>query len=144
MEKKVTDCNYCAGPESLTGAMLKIADLPYSTVYLLKNQLYRGRCIVAFNRHATEYFELEPTEGAGFFADISRTARAVYNLFSPHKINYATYGDLFPHVHVHIVPKHESVPHWGGPFQDEPKEFLSDGEYAEIISKIREELKRLE
>ncbi|MDR1746708.1 MAG: HIT family protein [Tannerella sp.] len=140
MENKKEGCNYCAGPDSLTGAMLKIADLPYSTVYLLKNQLYRGRCIVAYHQHATEYFELEPTEGAGFFADISRTAHAVYNVFKPQKINYATYGDLFPHVHVHIVPKREGVPHWGVPFQDEPKEFLSDAEYAEIIEKIRAEL----
>jgi diadenosine tetraphosphate (Ap4A) HIT family hydrolase len=140
METKKEGCNYCAGPDSLTGAMIKIADLPFSTVYLLKNQLYRGRCIVAFNRHATEYFQLDATEGAGFFADVSRTAKAVFEAFKPQKLNYATYGDLFPHVHVHIVPKREGVPHWGGPFQDEPKEFLSDEEYNQIIAQIKAKL----
>jgi diadenosine tetraphosphate (Ap4A) HIT family hydrolase len=36
--------------------------------------------------------------------------------FSPDKINYAIFGDLYPHLHMHLVPKYKGGPEWGGPF----------------------------
>jgi diadenosine tetraphosphate (Ap4A) HIT family hydrolase len=105
MTNDTPSCGYCDGPEALEKVMLKITDLPYSTIYLNRNQLHRGRCIVAFREHRTEYFQLDGDENSGFFADVSLTAKALYDLFRPQKINYATFGDLVPHVHVHLVPK---------------------------------------
>jgi diadenosine tetraphosphate (Ap4A) HIT family hydrolase len=140
MTNDIQNCGYCGGPEALEKAMLKITDLPYSTIYLNRNQLHRGRCVVAFREHRTEYFQLDKDENAGFFADVSLTARALYDLFQPQKINYATFGDLVPHVHVHLVPKYAAGPQWGTPFQDEPKKFLGDSEYRELMDRIRKEL----
>lgn len=49
------------------------------------------------------------------------------------KINYAIYGDLVSHFHVHLVPKHRDGLQWGGPFTDDlPKVLLADQEYEEI------------
>ena len=142
MTNDVQNCGYCKGPEALEKLMLKIADLPHSTVYLNRNQLHRGRCIVAFREHKTEYFQLAKDENAGFFADLSLTAKALYDLFQPQKINYATYGDLAPHVHVHLVPKYAAGAQWGTPFQDEPKKFLDDAEYLELVNQIKGELEK--
>jgi diadenosine tetraphosphate (Ap4A) HIT family hydrolase len=122
--------------------MLKIIELPYSIVYLNRNQQHRGRCIVTYKEHKTEYFQLNAEENAGFFADVSLTAKALYNLFHPGKINYATFGDLVPHVHFHIVPKYENEVQWGKPFQDEPKKLLSDSEYLELIRQIKAEIEK--
>ncbi|GHT38256.1 HIT family protein [Bacteroidia bacterium] len=140
MEKKIQSCNYCEKGENLNSVMFKITELPYSIVYLNRNQQHRGRCIVAYKQHQTEYFHLNAEENAGFFADVSRTAQALYNLFHPGKINYATFGDLAPHVHIHIVPKYEGEVQWGTPFQDEPKRFLTDSEYQELIGQIKAEI----
>jgi len=135
-------CFYCEKNEKLKSIMIKIKELRWSIVYLNRNQLYPGRCIVACKEHKKEYFELSPEENAGFFAEVSLIARVIQHIFSPDKINYATYGDLVPHAHFHIVPKYKNKPHWGSPFQDEPKVTLSDIQYDEITKKITTEIDR--
>jgi diadenosine tetraphosphate (Ap4A) HIT family hydrolase len=140
MSTQNQSCFYCEKNEKLDSLMLKITELPYSIVYLNRNQQHRGRCIVAYKEHKTEYFQLNAEENAGFFADASLTAKALYNLFHPGKINYATFGDLAPHVHFHIVPKYEDEAQWGKPFQDEPKKFLTDSEYQGLIQQIKTEI----
>ena len=136
-------CGYCEKGERLYSVMLPIVELPCSVVYLNRNQEHRGRCIVAYKQHKTEYFQLEAEENAGFFADVSRVAMALQNVFAPQKINYATFGDLAPHVHVHIVPKYEGGTQWGTPFLDEPKKYLTDSEYQELINLIKDELENV-
>ncbi|KAA6299952.1 MAG: hypothetical protein EZS26_003907 [Candidatus Ordinivivax streblomastigis] len=143
MNNKIQACNYCEKGEKLDSLMLKIIDLPYSIVYLFKNQQHQGRCIVAYKNHKTEYFHLNAEENAGFFADVSLTAQALYNIFHPAKINYATYGDLVPHIHVHVVPKYEGGTHWGTPFGEVPNKFLSDSEYQELVHQIKTEIEKL-
>ena len=136
-------CFYCEENEKLKSLMIKIKELRWSKVYLNRNQTHPGRCIVACKEHKTEYFQLSPEANAGFFSEVSLVAQAIYNIFSPGKINYATYGDLVPHAHFHLVPKYTDKPHWGSPYQDEPKEIPSDAEYNETIEKIKNELERL-
>ena len=136
-------CFYCKENEKLKSLMIKVKELRWSTVYLNRNQTLPGRCIVACKEHKTEYFQLNPEANAGFFAELSLTALAIQNIFRPDKINYATYGDLVPHAHFHLVPKYRDKPHWGGPFQDEPKTVLGDAEYNDMIAKIKAELRRL-
>ncbi|MDR1709889.1 MAG: HIT family protein [Candidatus Accumulibacter sp.] len=142
MTNETPTCGYCAGPDALAKVLLKIADLPHSAVYLNRNQLHRGRCVVALREHKTEYFQLGKEENAGFFADVALVAKVLFELFAPQKINYATFGDLVPHAHVHIVPKYADGPQWGAPFQDEPKKFLEDSEYRELIGRIKKELEK--
>ena len=49
------------------------------------------------------------------------------------KINYAIYGDLVSHFHVHVVPKQRDGLQWGGPFTDTlPKVTLGEGEFREM------------
>lgn len=137
----MNDCFYCENGEKLRSLMLEICELPYSKVYLNRDQKHRGRCIVALKEHKTEYFQLDPSENAGYFAEVSRVAKAIYDLYHPDKINYATYGDGVPHVHVHIVPKYRDSLNWGAPFDDTlPKVLLSDEEYGEMIAALREEI----
>ena len=110
-------CFYCENGEKLRSLMIEICELPYSKVYLNRDQKHRGRCIVALKAHKTEYFQLTPEENAGYF------------------------GDGVPHVHVHIVPKYQNGLNWGAPFDDTlPKQLLSDGEYGEMVEALRVEI----
>ncbi len=137
----MNDCFYCENGEKLRSLMIEICELPYSKVYLNRDQKHRGRCIVAFKDHKTEYFQLTPEENAGYFADVAKVAKAVYTLYHPDKINYATYGDGVPHVHVHVVPKYRDGLNWNEPFDDKlPKKLLSDEEYAQMVADLRAQL----
>ncbi|MDR3221865.1 MAG: HIT family protein [Candidatus Accumulibacter sp.] len=136
-------CFYCEKNAKLDSIMIKIRELSWSIVYLNRNQALRGRIIVAFKDHKTEYFQLSAEERAGFFAEVCLAAEAIHRLFKPGKINYATFGDLVPHAHFHVVPKYADRVHWGKPYADEPNERLSDAEYRELIDSIGAEIDRL-
>lgn len=90
----MAECFYCEKDnEKRKALMLDVCELPYSIVYLFRDQKNKGRCVVAFKGHKTEYFQLTPEENAGYFADVAKVAKVLDELYHPDKINYATYGD---------------------------------------------------
>ncbi|MDF2614792.1 MAG: histidine triad protein [Clostridia bacterium] len=134
-------CFYCEKDQRLKDLMIEIAQLEVSTVFLFKEQSYKGRCVVAYNKHVNELFELEDKELELFMKDVKKVAGTIQKAFSPNKINYGAYSDKLPHLHFHIVPKYEDGLNWGSTFEMNPaKVYLSDEEYKEVVDKIKENL----
>jgi len=136
------DCFYCIKDERLTDLMIEICTLEASTLYLFKEQTYKGRCVVAYKCHKSEIFNLNDEERSLYMKDVARVADALNKAFSPDKINYGAYADKMTHLHFHIVPKYENGPTWGGTFEMTPKNkvLLKDEEYNLLINKIKENL----
>lgn len=142
MTTALPDCLYCRKDQRLTDLMVEIAPMQVSTLYLFKEQTYRGRCVVAYRGHVNELFELSDSELALFTQDVARAARAMKAAFNPAKINYGAYSDKLPHLHMHLVPKYVDGPSWSTTFtmMPEPKQFLSDAENHSLIGRIRQAL----
>jgi len=138
MGSDTKDCFYCARDERLTRILIEICRLEASTLYLFREQTYRGRCVVALDAHATELFHLDRDTLQRFTRDVARAAAALQRAFGPDKINYAIYGDLAPHLHIHVVPKYRGAQSWGEPFALHPpaQQYLSEERYREIIGAI--------
>ena len=136
---QLPDCLYCRKDQRLNDLMIEIAPLGVSTLYLFKEQTYRGRCVVAYRQHINELFELPDAELALFTKDVARAAKAMKAAFNPAKINYGAYSDKLPHLHVHLVPKYVDGPSWGTTFtmMPEPKQLLTDDAYAGLIAQIK-------
>jgi diadenosine tetraphosphate (Ap4A) HIT family hydrolase len=136
------DCQYCRKDQRLDDLMIEVAPLQVSTLYLFKEQTYRGRCVVAYRAHVNELFELPDAELTLFMQDVARAARAMQSAFNPSKINYGAYSDKLPHLHFHLVPKYKDGPSWGAPFtmMPEPKQLLSAADYAGLIAQIKAQL----
>jgi diadenosine tetraphosphate (Ap4A) HIT family hydrolase len=136
------DCFYCARDERLSKILIEICRLETSTLYLFREQTYRGRCVVALDSHETELFRLDRDTLGQFSRDVSRAAAVLQRAFAPDKINYAIYGDLAPHLHYHIVPKYRNGQGWGEPFALHPsaQQYLTEEGYREIIGAIKEHL----
>lgn len=145
MEKE-PKCKYCERSNDLFAVAIPIRELRRSTLYLNKDQAFRGRCIVALRNHRKELFELPRGELEDFMRDVAQAANAIAKAFSPGKINYGVFGDNAPHVHFHIVPKYKDGENWGEAFQlaNPDPVFLSDSDYAEIIGSIRAYLPELQ
>jgi len=109
-------CFYCEKDETLLNLMIPVITLSQSNVYMVRNQNFPGRCVVAFKDHKTEIFQLTDEERDGFMKDVALTAKAIYDLYSPDKLNYGVYGDGVPHFHVHVIPKKKGGYCWGGTF----------------------------
>ncbi|NDW10240.1 HIT family protein [Dysgonomonas sp. 520] len=137
----MADCLYCDRNQTQKDLMIEICDLNVSTVFLFKEQTYSGRCIVAYNKHNVELFELSDDELLAFMKDVNKVAAVMKKQFNAVKINYGAYSDKLPHLHIHLVPKYEGGPDYGGTFTMNPqKVYLSDQEYTEMINKIKEGL----
>lgn len=135
---KKNDCFYCTQNKELTDLMIKICDFDCAVLYLFKDQRYPGRCVLAFSDHREELFELSPEEQDAFTKKLSHVAKTLKELFHADKINYAVYGDLVSHFHVHIVPKKKGESEWGAPFTDvKEKILLTQEEYKKRIELIR-------
>lgn len=137
-----TDCIYCANDGRREKLMIEIGKLRVSTVFLFREQTYRGRCVVALNEHHRELFHLEQKMQEDYMRDVAQVARAIEMAFSADKINYGAFGDTMPHVHFHIVPKQTDGPEWGKMFEMNPSanKYLSDEEYNDVIERINEYL----
>ena len=125
---KDVNCAYCMQGELAAKFAYPICRMDTGFLYVFKEQSHPGRLILAHERNA-------------FFADVAKAARAIHKVFKPNKVNYGAYGDTGCHLHMHLVPKYEGGPEWGGVFEMNPgKVLLTDQEYEEIAEKIRQAL----
>lgn len=135
------NCFYCSKSKDLDSLMIKICDLEVSTVYLFKEQTYKGRCNVVYKEHKSEITDLTEEEAAAFINDVRKVAKAIHKAFNPDKINYGAFADTMKHLHLHIVPKYEGGASWGKTFEMNPqKVFLENEEYNDLILKIENNL----
>lgn len=135
------DCLYCNKNQTQHDLMIEICKLNVSTVYLFREQTYSGRCIVTYEGHATELYELDNETLLLYMQDVNKVAKALKDIFAPAKINYGAYSDKLPHLHIHLVPKYTDGPDFGSTFTMNPqKVYLSDEEYMDMHASIRSKL----
>lgn len=135
------DCLYCNKNQTQLDLMIEICKLNVSTVYLFREQTYRGRCIVAYKDHAKELYELDNDALLSYMQDVNKVAKVLKDIFTPVKINYGAYSDKLPHLHIHLVPKYTDGPDFGSTFTMNPqKVYLSDEEYMDMRASVRSRL----
>jgi diadenosine tetraphosphate (Ap4A) HIT family hydrolase len=93
-------------------------------------------------RHVAEPTELSTEEAAGFWSEIAQLARAVEETYRPVKMNWLVLGNGVPHLHVHLVPRHQDDPRAGGPLESDAFEYttsrqLSDGTLHREVQELR-------
>ena len=113
-------------PESNEHADL-VAPLTVSSLYLAKNQTYRGQCALVFDlRHAARPDQLTAAEWAAFCADLYVAQNAVVRVTRPDHINVESLGNVVPHLHWHIIPRYVGDPRWGMPIWTTPLSAMPD------------------
>ena len=141
MTEEMKNCSYCSEGALLDAFGIKIGELPMSKVILFKEQSHKGRIIVACKKHVDDITDLSREDRTAYLEDVNRVAEVLHKLFHPDKINFGAYGDTMHHLHFHLVPKYRDGYEWGGVFAMNPGEkLLSDGEYAELVKLIGDEL----
>jgi diadenosine tetraphosphate (Ap4A) HIT family hydrolase len=137
MEKN-PDCLYCSRNQLQHDLMIEICDLSASTLFLFKEQTYKGRCLVAYKDHVNQLFELSDEDRNAFMADVAKVCNAIDSTFQPVKINMGAYSDKLQHLHFHLAPKYVDGPDYGGTFQMNPQNvYLNEQEYVDMIAKIK-------
>ncbi len=130
-----------------------LASLDECHVLLGENQGCRGWCVLVLKEHVEHLDALPGERQARIFAEVARVARAIRRVFpasgaggGPPRINYECLGNLVPHVHWHVIPRHADDPTptravWGW----DPRQLrgrLGAGQRAEMIDRLRRALQQ--
>jgi diadenosine tetraphosphate (Ap4A) HIT family hydrolase len=121
---------------------LRIVELAHSCVILNRDQFFPGYTLLFTRSHVTELFHLDRTTRAELTEEVATVAKAIYDVFSPAKINYELIGNMVPHIHWHLVPRFADDPLWPRPIWADPHTalFLTSDGYRERIEAIRRAL----
>ncbi|MGQ0578331.1 MAG: HIT family protein [Betaproteobacteria bacterium] len=103
----VTACTLCAqaGGEVLW-------DDGFARVVLIGDADHPAYCRVILKAHRKEMTDLTEAERARLMRTVFSVERALRDLLSPDKINLASFGNMVPHLHWHIIPRFADDPHF--------------------------------
>jgi diadenosine tetraphosphate (Ap4A) HIT family hydrolase len=107
-----TDCVLC---ENI--ALWKSGQNPYIIAELEKtilvvgdHQFHRGYCQLLLKDHVREHHELSATDQQMVFSELMVAERAIVDTFDPWKMNLASFGNVVPHIHWHLIPRYADDP----------------------------------
>ena len=135
-------CNHAPMPEG----MEDLFELPYSWLDAEPAECIKGACHVVAKFHAVELFDLTDEQLLGIMKEVQLYARALKKVTNAVKINYEIHGNTVPHFHIHLYPRYLDDPFPGMPIDYNKKDpnLYKDGEFAEFVANMRDELKQLQ
>lgn len=88
------------------------------SVVLVDEPHYPGFARVVWHAHVKEMTDLPPAERAHVMWAVWQVEAAQRAVMAPDKINLASFGNMTPHVHWHVIPRftndvHFPQPTWG-------------------------------
>ena len=109
------DCPLCALPPEHV-----IWEDERCRVIRVEDPAYPGFCRVVWGEHIAEMTDLSHTDRAHLFEVVMATEAALRTLLHPAKINLASFGNMVPHLHWHVIPRYHDDRHfpesvWGTP-----------------------------
>ena len=120
-----------------------IVTLRTGTLCLYDDARFPGRCVLALDEHATLLEELSVERVSRLALDTRDAARAIRAVTEAPRINYAAFGNVVPHVHVHLIPRHgpwDTAPRataWDHP---EPERPLDPAHAERLVAALRRRL----
>ncbi len=113
----VPNCPLCQANTAISANPSFIATLHSGHVVLGDNQGCRGWCVLILKDHREHMDDLPISAQSIIFEDVARIAAAIRSVFptsgkggGPPRINYECLGNLVPHIHWHIIPRHADDP----------------------------------
>ena len=84
-------------------------------VLLVDDANYPGFCRVVWHQHIKEMTDLPEAERNEFMHAVWVVERVVRDVMAPHKINLASFGNMVPHLHWHVIPRYTDDAHFPNP-----------------------------
>jgi diadenosine tetraphosphate (Ap4A) HIT family hydrolase len=103
-------CKLLAAP----GASLVWADHQLSVVAVDEAE-YPGFTRVVWNAHVKEMTDLAPAERTRVMDAVWAVEAAQRAIMAPEKVNLASFGNMTPHVHWHVIPRYRDDAHFPNP-----------------------------
>ena len=82
------------------------------SVIAVEDAEYPGFTRVVWNAHVKEMTDLDAAERAGVMDVVFAVEAAQRAVMAPEKINLASFGNMTPHVHWHVIPRYLDDAHF--------------------------------
>ena len=118
-DSKQDDCALC---QEEGGELLWRDD--FCRVVLVDDADYPGFCRVILNAHHSEMTDLPLAARHCLMATVYAVEQVLRDHLQPAKINLASFGNVVPHLHWHVIPRyaddrHFPNPVWGSAMRDQ-------------------------
>lgn len=137
-------CELCAQPGGTV-----LWQSPDCRVIRVDDPHYPGFCRVVWAAHVREMSDLDAAQRNYLMAVVIAVEGVVRQLFAPDKINLASFGNMVPHLHWHVIPRwaddrHFPEPVWGTVRRagDAPRAAVSDQALAGALAHALDHLER--
>lgn len=81
-------------------------------VIRVDDEAHPGFCRVIWNEHVAEMSDLLAADRRHLFDVVMATEAALRTLLHPDKINLASFGNMVPHLHWHVIPRYRDDRHF--------------------------------
>lgn len=105
-----SSCQLC----NTLGGELITSNKLYRIVYISDTD-YPGYIRLIVNEHIKEMTDLPATDCHKIFSAILLIEQVLRSELNPDKINIASFGNMTPHVHWHIIPRYINDKHFPNP-----------------------------
>jgi len=135
-------CPFCKLLENEVSDETFVCQMQSGSLYVHRDQSFRGRCIFILNTHIEDLTQLDIEQFTKFGEEMLIIAKSIKRVFRPALINYAVLGNGIQHLHWHIIPRYEDDSNWGSPPWPHGRKFLTTEEYGELSKMIYADLGR--
>ncbi len=113
-----------------------VCNLPLCQVRLSHNATFPWILLIPKRDACIELTDLTEPEQHLLMAEINQTCRMMQSLFSPHKLNIATLGNVVQQMHIHVIARYTTDPAWPKPVWNTVSSDYSPFELDQLIQKI--------
>jgi len=114
-------------------------------VVLVDDASHPGFCRVIWNAHVREMTDLPEAQRARLMATVWRVEEVLREVLRPDKINLASLGNMTPHLHWHVIPRHVDDPQFPDAVWAAPRRAADPAPRRALLLALRQALRaRLE
>lgn len=118
---------------------LFIEHLKISDLRLMNDERFPWLVLIPRKNNIIELHDLEKKELIDLLDEITSVSKTLQRLFQADKMNIATFGNIVPQLHVHIIARFKTDPAWPKPvFGFEAPVPYSTNKAQQMITNIRE------
>ena len=116
MSITVTGCELCETPGGDVlhqGAQFRVV--------LVDDDNYPGFCRVIWRDHVKEVTDLSELDRMLLMDVLWQVEHVVREVMQPEKVNLASFGNMVPHLHWHVIPRYTDDTHFPQPVWGQPQ-----------------------
>lgn len=100
---------------TLSRDTIEILNLELCYLGLMNDKRYPWLILVPMRAEMVELIDLQQEDQQQLLTEINQVSHLLQSMFSPHKLNIATLGNMVCQLHIHIIARDQTDPAWPGP-----------------------------